>query len=119
MSIRLAKLRRLALSLTLAAAGLLSGCAQIAPGSHISAPPTPAQAVPPATALAQAPATRTLEGRVVGVADGDTITVLGAGDRQTRVRLQGIDAPESRQAFGQVSKRNLSDLVFDRQVVVE
>jgi endonuclease YncB( thermonuclease family) len=55
----------------------------------------------------------------VGVADGDTITVLGAGDRQTRVRLQGIDAPESRQAFGQASKRNLSDLVFDREVVVE
>jgi endonuclease YncB( thermonuclease family) len=55
----------------------------------------------------------------VGVADGDTITVLGAGNRQTRVRLQGIDAPESRQAFGEVSKRNLSDLVFNRQVVVE
>jgi endonuclease YncB( thermonuclease family) len=55
----------------------------------------------------------------VGVADGDTITVLGAGNRQTRVRLQGIDAPESRQAFGQASKRNLSDLVFDKQVVVE
>jgi endonuclease YncB( thermonuclease family) len=55
----------------------------------------------------------------VGVADGDTITLLSAGNRQTRVRLQGIDAPESQQAFGQISKRNLSDLVFDRQVVVE
>jgi endonuclease YncB( thermonuclease family) len=53
------------------------------------------------------------------VADGDTITVLGAGNRQSRVRLQGIDAPESRQAFGQASKRNLSDLVFNKQVVVE
>lgn len=55
----------------------------------------------------------------MAVADGDTITVLDAGNRQTRVRLQGIDAPESRQAFGQVSKQNLSDLVFDRHVVVE
>jgi endonuclease YncB( thermonuclease family) len=55
----------------------------------------------------------------VGVADGDTITVLGAGNQQTRIRLQGIDAPESRQAFGQASKRNLSDLIFGRQVVVE
>ncbi|MFL6284451.1 MAG: thermonuclease family protein [Pyrinomonadaceae bacterium] len=53
------------------------------------------------------------------MADGDTITVLGADKRQTRIRLLGIDAPESRQAFGEVSKRNLSDLVFDKQVVVE
>ncbi|MET0647006.1 MAG: thermonuclease family protein [Pyrinomonadaceae bacterium] len=55
----------------------------------------------------------------MGVADSDTITVLGAGNRQTRVRLQGIDAPKSQQTFGQVSKQNLSDLFFDRQVVVE
>jgi endonuclease YncB( thermonuclease family) len=55
----------------------------------------------------------------VGVADGDTITVLSAGNQQTRVRLQGIDAPESGQAFGQVSKRNLSNFIFDKQVVVE
>lgn len=56
---------------------------------------------------------------MVGVADGDTITVLGTGNRQARIRLQGIDAPESRQAFGQVSKQHLSDLIFGRQVVVE
>jgi endonuclease YncB( thermonuclease family) len=55
----------------------------------------------------------------VGVADGDTITVLGTDNGQTRIRLQGIDAPESRQAFGQISKRSLSDLIFGRQVVVE
>ncbi|HEX8853642.1 MAG TPA: thermonuclease family protein [Pyrinomonadaceae bacterium] len=53
------------------------------------------------------------------MADGDTITILGEDNRRTRIRLQGIDAPESQQAFGQVSKRNLSDLVFNRQVVVE
>jgi endonuclease YncB( thermonuclease family) len=55
----------------------------------------------------------------VGVADGDTITVLGAANQQTRVRLQGIDAPESRQAFGQVSKQNLSGLIFNKPVVIE
>lgn len=119
MSIRSAKLQRLALGLTLAAVGLLSACTQAAPSSHIGAPPAPAQAAPPTSTTGRATASRTLEGRVVGVADGDTITVFGAGNRQTRVRLQGIDAPESRQAFGQVSKQNLSDLVFDRQVVVE
>jgi endonuclease YncB( thermonuclease family) len=55
----------------------------------------------------------------VGVVDGDTITALGAGSRQSHIRLQGIDALESRSAFGQDSKRNLSNLVFDRQIVVE
>lgn len=38
--------------------------------------------------------------------------------KQHKVRLQGIDAPESRQAFGNVSKRGLSDLVAGRQVEV-
>ena len=60
----------------------------------------------------------TLTGRVVGVSDGDTITVLDASLRQHKVRLQGIDAPESRQAFGNVAKRGLSDLVAGQQVEV-
>jgi endonuclease YncB( thermonuclease family) len=41
-------------------------------------------------------------GKVVGVTDGDTLTVLTAQRQQHRVRLSGIDAPERRQAFGQV-----------------
>lgn len=61
----------------------------------------------------------TLSGRVVGVSDGDTITVLDASRQQYKVRLQGIDAPESRQAFGNVSKRGLSDLVAGQQVDVQ
>ena len=60
----------------------------------------------------------TLTGRVVGVSDGDTITVLSAERVRNRIRLQGIDAPESGQAFGSVSKRTLSDLVFGQTVVV-
>jgi endonuclease YncB( thermonuclease family) len=57
-------------------------------------------------------------GRVVGVSDGDTITVLDAARRQYKIRLNGIDAPESDQDFGQASKRNLSDLVFGKDVIV-
>ena len=30
--------------------------------------------------------------RVVGVSDGDTLTVLAAGNRQVKIRLHGIDA---------------------------
>ena len=40
-----------------------------------------------------------LIGRVIRVADGDTLTVLDAANNQHKIRLQGIDAPESKQAF--------------------
>ena len=55
-------------------------------------------------------------GRVVGVSDGDTITVLDAGKTQHVVRLGGIDAPERKQPFGSAAKEVLSSFVFDRRV---
>lgn len=58
-------------------------------------------------------------GRVVSVADGDTITVLDSVNTQYKIRLSGIDAPEKKQAFGNVSKKSLSDLVYDKEVHVE
>ena len=61
----------------------------------------------------------TLTGRVVRVADGDTLTVLDNTNTQHRIRLQGIDAPESHQAFGTRSKQSLSDMVFGKTVTVE
>ncbi len=61
----------------------------------------------------------TFSGRVVSVADGDTVTVLTAENHQERVRLGAIDAPEKGQAFGQVSKQAMSDLVFNKQVDVD
>ncbi|UUZ77399.1 thermonuclease family protein [Polaromonas sp. P1(28)-13] len=60
-----------------------------------------------------------IEGRVVGVIDGDTIDVLDAAKVQHRIRLGGIDAPEKKQAFGARSKESLSDMVFDKSVTVE
>lgn len=57
-------------------------------------------------------------GRVVGVADGDTITVLDAEKTQRKIRVAGIDAPENKQAFGQRSKTSMSDLVFGKDVTV-
>ena len=61
----------------------------------------------------------TLSGRVVGVSDGDTVTVLDAGRTQHKIRLAGLDAPEKAQPFGQKSKEHLSDSVFNKQVQVE
>jgi endonuclease YncB( thermonuclease family) len=60
-----------------------------------------------------------LEGRVVGVHDGDTVTLLMAGNQQLKIRLAQIDAPESAQAFGQRSKQSLSDMVFNKTIKVE
>ena len=59
-----------------------------------------------------------MRGKVVGVSDGDTVTVLDAERHQHKVRLAGIDAPEKAQAFSQASKTSLSDQIFGREVVV-
>lgn len=60
-----------------------------------------------------------IQGKVVGVGDGDTVTVLDEQNKQHKIRLQGIDAPEKAQAFGQKSKQSLNQLVHSKQVVVE
>lgn len=57
-----------------------------------------------------------LQGKVVRVADGDTITILDSQNTQHKIRLMGIDAPEKGQPFGDASKRSLSDLVFGKLV---
>jgi endonuclease YncB( thermonuclease family) len=61
----------------------------------------------------------TLFGHVIGVHDGDTLTVLDSYQQQHRIRLSGIDAPELKQAYGRASKRHLSDQVFDRDVALD
>ena len=61
----------------------------------------------------------TLTGRVVKVADGDTITILTDGNRQVRIRLLDIDAPEKGQDFSEKSRRYLADLVAGKTVTVE
>ena len=60
----------------------------------------------------------TLSGKVVGVSDGDTITVLDVNREQYKIRVSGIDAPEKAQPFGQRSKASLSSLVFGKEVDV-
>jgi len=60
-----------------------------------------------------------LRGKVVGVTDGDTITVLDDEKVQHKIRLGGIDAPESSQAFGAKAKHVLSTHVFNKYVTVE
>lgn len=60
-----------------------------------------------------------IQGLVVGVNDGDTITVLDASNTQFKIRLSGIDAPEKKQDFGNASKKSLLNLVYYKNVIVE
>ncbi len=69
---------------------------------------------------AHAQSASTIQGKVVGIADGDMITVLdAASSQQHQVHLNGIDSPEARQDFGEPARLNLAKLVFGRYVTVE
>ncbi|MFA7692846.1 MAG: thermonuclease family protein [Candidatus Hydrogenedentales bacterium] len=57
------------------------------------------------------------KGRVVGVADGDTISVLRDG-KAVRIRLWGIDTPEKKQAYGTRAKQFTSDACFQKVVLI-
>ena len=59
-----------------------------------------------------------LYGKVIEVNSGDVITIFNL-NRPVRIRLLGVDAPEMDQAFGQVAKKHLADLIYDKAVLVE
>ena len=63
-------------------------------------------------------ATYTITGKVVAIVDGDTLTILDSDNTQHKIRLNGIDAPERRQAFGSAARRALADRVFGAAVSV-
>src|SRR5215471_6445926 len=56
-------------------------------------------------------------GKVVGISDGDTISVLREG-KAVKVRLHGVDTPEKAQAFGTQARKFTSDMVFQQTVTV-
>lgn len=59
-----------------------------------------------------------LFGKCVGVADGDTCTVLTADKTSYRIRFFGIDAPESGQDFGKKAKQYCSNMIFGKDLKV-
>jgi endonuclease YncB( thermonuclease family) len=61
----------------------------------------------------------TISGKVVSVADGDTITVLDSSKSQHKIRVYGVDCPESHQDYGQKAKQFTSDLVFGKTIEVK
>ncbi len=56
--------------------------------------------------------------KVIHVADGDTFTILN-NNVQQKIRVQGIDAPEKKMPFGNVSKMYLSNLCFNKEVSIK
>ena len=50
------------------------------------------------------------QGKILKVYDGDTITILNNNNEKIRIRLFGLDAPESNQSFGNISTKNLQTL---------
>ena len=67
---------------------------------------------------ARAPA-EALTGRIVGVSDGDTLTLLDAKQVPHKIRVAGIDAPEKKQPFGEKAKSSLSALAYNRMAEVD
>jgi endonuclease YncB( thermonuclease family) len=60
-----------------------------------------------------------IQGKVIRVSDGDTIAVLDSQNRQHKIRLAGIDAPERKQANYATSRQHLATLTFGKIVVVD
>lgn len=60
----------------------------------------------------------TFEAKVVKIVDGDTITALDAQNTTIKIRMYGIDAPESKQAFGQKAKQALTTAIATKIVTV-
>lgn len=74
---------------------------------------------PARTPAARTASAETIRGTVVGIHDGDTVTILDAERVEWRVRLAAIDAPERRQPFGRRAKESLSDLALGHVAEVE
>lgn len=65
------------------------------------------------------PVKGTVTGRVVKVADGDTITILNPDMQEVKIRLYGIDAPETAQDFGPQAHKFLDSAVKSKVVTVD
>lgn len=95
-------------------------CASFAAAQQTAVPPPPAptpELLPQLFPIANH-IQLVIDGKVINVHDGDTITLLDQYNEKFHIRLQGIDAPELKQSFGSVSQQNLSRLVLGKLVEI-
>lgn len=76
----------------------------------------PAQAAPPSTVTNGS--SEIIEGKVIGIIDGDTFDLLNDSNKTYRIRMEGIDAPEKGMPFYQVAKKHLGSLCFGQRVAM-
>jgi endonuclease YncB( thermonuclease family) len=81
---------------------------------HLSIPAQRESKPPEATATKEI-----IEGKVIGILDGDTYDLLTDSNHTVRVRMEGIDAPERGMPFYQVAQKQLSSLCFGKRIVVQ
>lgn len=89
----------------------------------------PINSVAPAQQVEKSPAQRSstrdtpeikiLRGLIIGITDGDTVELLDDSKQSYKIRLKGIDAPEKRQPFGDVSRNHLAEILAGKDVYVE
>lgn len=60
-----------------------------------------------------------IKGRVVGITDGDTFTLLTPDLREVKIRVAEIDAPERGQPYATRSRQHLANLIFQQEVTVD
>jgi endonuclease YncB( thermonuclease family)/methylphosphotriester-DNA--protein-cysteine methyltransferase len=89
----------------------LFSAAQQAPQSSLASPQKP-------SVIAANRIQLVIEGKVLNVHDGDTVTVVDEDGKKFHIRLAGIDAPELKQEVGPVSQQNLSRMVLGKQVSI-
>ncbi|HPQ97415.1 MAG TPA: thermonuclease family protein [Thiolinea sp.] len=92
---------------------LLGGCRMPLDPSAVAP-----EKLPPGTRISTT-GTLLTKGQVVRVSDGDTLKVTGPDRKQYTIRLQGIDAPEGKQAYGQVCREKLARKVLNLPVQLE
>lgn len=64
-------------------------------------------------------ATKIIQGRIIKVTDGDTVTLLAKNNKKIKVRLYGIDCPEKAQEYGKEATNYLSSAINNKNVKVE
>lgn len=73
----------------------------------------------PLLAASCAASAETIEGKVIGIADGDSLTIVDKNAKRLRVRLAGIDAPERKQPFGNEARKSLVEICMRKPAALE